>query len=86
MSDEIAFDRSATTEAGTVASLSPLVRRIIAGNSGPMTFPGTCSYIVGQGTVAYAASCTIKMLCRCANSISSSKNSSVAAVPVGLFG
>jgi glyoxylase-like metal-dependent hydrolase (beta-lactamase superfamily II) len=52
MSDEIAFDRSATTEAGTVASLSPLVRRIIAGNSGPMTFTGTCSYIVGHGTVA----------------------------------
>ena len=32
MSDEIEFDRSATTEAGTVASLSPLVRRIVAGN------------------------------------------------------
>lgn len=52
MSDEIEFDRSATTEAGTVANLSPLVRRIIAGNSGPMTFTGTCSYIVGRGTVA----------------------------------
>ncbi|WP_306224372.1 MBL fold metallo-hydrolase [Bosea beijingensis] len=51
MSDEIEFDRSATTEAGTVASLSPLVRRIIAGNGGPMTFTGTCSYIVGRGTV-----------------------------------
>lgn len=52
MSDEIEFDRSATTDAGTVASLSPLVRRIIAGNGGPMTFTGTCSYIVGRGTVA----------------------------------
>uniref|UniRef100_A0A9E7ZW04 MBL fold metallo-hydrolase n=1 Tax=Bosea sp. NBC_00436 TaxID=2969620 RepID=A0A9E7ZW04_9HYPH len=52
MSDEIEFDRSATTEAGTVAVLSPQVRRIIAGNSGPMTFTGTCSYIVGRGTVA----------------------------------
>lgn len=52
MSDEIEFDRSATTEAGTVACLSPLVRRIIAGNGGPMTFTGTCSYIVGRGTVA----------------------------------
>lgn len=50
--DEIAFDRSATTPAGEVATLSPLVRRIIAGNSGPMTFTGTCSYIVGHGTVA----------------------------------
>lgn len=52
MTDEIEFDRSATTEAGTVASLSPLVRRLIAGNGGPMTFTGTCSYIVGRGTVA----------------------------------
>jgi len=52
MADEIEFDRSATTEAGTVATLSPLVRRIIAGNGGPMTFTGTCSYIVGRGTVA----------------------------------
>ena len=52
MTDEIAFDRSATTAAGTVAHLSPLVRRIIAGNGGPMTFTGTCSYIVGRGTVA----------------------------------
>lgn len=52
MSDEIEFDRSATTESGTVASLSPLVRRIIAGNGGPMTFTGTCSYIVGRGAVA----------------------------------
>ncbi|WP_199085432.1 MBL fold metallo-hydrolase [Bosea sp. ASV33] len=52
MADEIEFDRSAPTEAGIVATLSPLVRRIIAGNGGPMTFTGTCSYIVGRGTVA----------------------------------
>ena len=52
MTDEIAFGRSATTAAGTVARLSPLVRRIIAGNGGPMTFTGTCSYIVGHGKVA----------------------------------
>lgn len=52
MSDEIEFDRGATTPPGEVARLSPLVRRIIAGNGGPMTFTGTCSYIVGQGTVA----------------------------------
>jgi glyoxylase-like metal-dependent hydrolase (beta-lactamase superfamily II) len=52
MSDEIEFDRSATTPPGEVARLSPLVRRVIAGNGGPMTFTGTCSYIVGQGTVA----------------------------------
>lgn len=52
MSDDIEFDRSQTTPAGEVAELSPLVRRVIAGNSGPMTFTGTCSYIVGRGTVA----------------------------------
>lgn len=52
MSDDIEFDRSATTPPGEVARLSPLVRRIIAGNGGPMTFTGTCSYIVGQGRVA----------------------------------
>ncbi|KRD96186.1 MBL fold metallo-hydrolase [Bosea sp. Root381] len=52
MSDEIEFDRGATTPSGEVARLSPLIRRIIAGNGGPMTFTGTCSYIVGQGTVA----------------------------------
>ena len=52
MADDIEFDRSATTPAGEVATLSPLVRRIIAGNSGPMTFTGTCTYVVGRGTVA----------------------------------
>lgn len=52
MADDIEFDRSATTPAGEVATLSPLVRRVIAGNGGPMTFTGTCTYIVGRGTVA----------------------------------
>ncbi|MGF7051803.1 glyoxylase-like metal-dependent hydrolase (beta-lactamase superfamily II) [Bosea sp. OAE752] len=52
MSDDVEFDRSLTTPAGEVAELSPLVRRVIAGNGGPMTFTGTCSYIVGHGTVA----------------------------------
>jgi glyoxylase-like metal-dependent hydrolase (beta-lactamase superfamily II) len=52
MDDEISFDRSATTPTGEVAGLSPLVRRVIAGNAGPMTFTGTCTYIVGQGRVA----------------------------------
>ena len=52
MSDEIEFDRSATAPPGEVVRLSPLVRRLIAGNGGPMTFTGTCSYIVGRGRVA----------------------------------
>lgn len=51
MSDEIEFDRTAAP-AGEVAVLSPLVRRLIAGNAGPMTFTGTCTYIVGHGRVA----------------------------------
>lgn len=52
MSDDIEFDRSETAPPGEVVQLSPLVRRLIAGNGGPMTFTGTCSYIVGQGRVA----------------------------------
>lgn len=52
MSEDIEFDRSATAPSGDVVELSPLVRRIIAGNGGPMTFTGTCTYIIGRGTVA----------------------------------
>ena len=52
MDEALVFERDATTPAGEVAQLSPLVRRVIAGNGGPMTFTGTCSYIVGRGTVA----------------------------------
>lgn len=51
-SEEIAFDRRVTAPAGEIVAVSPLVRRVIAGNGGPMTFTGTCSYIVGRGTVA----------------------------------
>jgi glyoxylase-like metal-dependent hydrolase (beta-lactamase superfamily II) len=32
--------------------VSPLVRRLIANNGGPYTFTGTCSYVVGSGSVA----------------------------------
>ena len=52
MSDPIDFDRSPPDATGTVTTLSPLVRRVVAGNGGPMTFTGTCTYIVGQGRVA----------------------------------
>jgi glyoxylase-like metal-dependent hydrolase (beta-lactamase superfamily II) len=38
--------------AGECVRLSPLVRRIVADNPGPITFTGTCSYIVGNGQVA----------------------------------
>lgn len=52
MAEELEFDRAATTPHGEVARLSPLVRRVIAGNPSPMTFTGTCTYIVGEGRVA----------------------------------
>jgi glyoxylase-like metal-dependent hydrolase (beta-lactamase superfamily II) len=51
MAEPLTFDREALSS-GTVVQLSPLVRRIVAGNGGPMTFTGTCSYIVGHGKVA----------------------------------
>ncbi len=38
--------------AGTLTTLSPLVRRIVAPNAGPMTFKGTNTYVVGHGDVA----------------------------------
>ena len=37
---------------GAVVRLTPLVRRRICPNAGPFTASGTCSYIVGSGTVA----------------------------------
>ena len=51
MAEPLTFDREALSS-GTVVQLSPLVRRIVAGNGGPMTFTGTCSYIIGHGKVA----------------------------------
>jgi glyoxylase-like metal-dependent hydrolase (beta-lactamase superfamily II) len=52
MADELTFDRTIDAAAGRVVQVSPLVRRVIAGNPGPFTFTGTCSYIIGRGTVA----------------------------------
>jgi glyoxylase-like metal-dependent hydrolase (beta-lactamase superfamily II) len=50
--DEIFFDRSSVGMTGELKQISPRVRRILAGNPGPMTFTGTCSYVVGSGEVA----------------------------------
>ncbi len=50
--DDIPFDRTLTAKPDEVDRLSPLVRRLVANNGGPFTFTGTCSYIVGRGTVA----------------------------------
>lgn len=54
MSDEpdIPFDVAFEEPPGPLVRLSPLVRRIVAPNPGPMTFKGTCTYVVGQGAVA----------------------------------
>jgi 2-amino-4-hydroxy-6-hydroxymethyldihydropteridine diphosphokinase len=46
------FNHSFADGPGTLARLSPLVRRMVAGNPGPFTFTGTCTYVVGNGEVA----------------------------------
>ena len=52
MTDPIPFDRSFFGTPGELIHLSPLVRRMVAGNPGPMTLVGTCTYVVGQDEVA----------------------------------
>jgi glyoxylase-like metal-dependent hydrolase (beta-lactamase superfamily II) len=52
MSAELPFDLDFAPEPEAVTQLSPLTRRIVAGNPGPFTFRGTCTYIVGRGEVA----------------------------------
>jgi len=49
--DSLEFNRSVDCMPGQLAKLSPLVRRIVAPNPGPMTFTGTCTYIIGRGKV-----------------------------------
>ncbi len=44
--------RADEAPSGVVTPLSPLTRRLIAGNASAFTFTGTCSYIVGEGEVA----------------------------------
>jgi len=48
----IPFVRDITFEYGKVDRVSPLIRRVIANNPGPLTFTGTGTYIVGTGEVA----------------------------------
>jgi glyoxylase-like metal-dependent hydrolase (beta-lactamase superfamily II) len=49
---EIPFDLRPPGVPDKLVRLSPLVRRITADNPGPMTFTGTCTYVVGAGDVA----------------------------------
>jgi glyoxylase-like metal-dependent hydrolase (beta-lactamase superfamily II) len=50
--EDITFNRTFEGGPGELVRLSPLVRRMVAGNKGPMTFTGTCTYVVGTGPVA----------------------------------
>jgi glyoxylase-like metal-dependent hydrolase (beta-lactamase superfamily II) len=52
MSDEIDFDRHFDALPGRAERVAPRVRRVLAPNPSAYTFTGTCSYIVGEGTVA----------------------------------
>ncbi|MEM7541564.1 MAG: MBL fold metallo-hydrolase [Pseudomonadota bacterium] len=48
----IPFNRELDFEYGQVDQLSPLIRRVVAKNSGPFTLHGTGTYIIGSGDVA----------------------------------
>ena len=50
--EDVPYDRRVDAAPGELRQVSPLVRRLIAPNGGPFTFTGTCSYIIGQGSVA----------------------------------
>jgi glyoxylase-like metal-dependent hydrolase (beta-lactamase superfamily II) len=52
MADDLVFETEFPVMSGACIPLSPLVRRVVANNPGPITFAGTCSYIVGHGKVA----------------------------------
>ena len=49
MDEPLTFETDFDAPAGQCQRLSPLVRRVVAGNGGPMTFTGTCTYLVGAG-------------------------------------
>lgn len=46
------FNSKQDVTPGVCEPLSPLVRRVVAGNASPYTFTGTATYIVGRGDVA----------------------------------
>jgi glyoxylase-like metal-dependent hydrolase (beta-lactamase superfamily II) len=49
---EIQFYRDFDFEYEVLETVSPLVRRIVARNPGPLTGPGTGTYVIGRGHVA----------------------------------
>jgi glyoxylase-like metal-dependent hydrolase (beta-lactamase superfamily II) len=52
MAGEIPFDRNFKAVPGVAEEVAPGVRRVLAPNPSAFTFTGTCSYIVGEGSVA----------------------------------
>lgn len=48
----LSFNRAFAEPSGVLQRVSPLIRRIVAPNSGPFTFTGTCTYVIGHGKVA----------------------------------
>lgn len=52
MATEIPYVRDMTFEYGKADRISPMIRRVVAGNPSAFTFYGTGTYIVGHGAVA----------------------------------
>lgn len=52
MADELPFDRDFAAVPGRAERVAPGVRRILAPNPSAFTFTGTCTYLIGDGTVA----------------------------------
>ena len=51
MAEDLVFDRDAVPAPARLEQISPLVRRLVANNGGPFTSTGTCTYLVGYGSV-----------------------------------
>ena len=49
---DIPFVKEIEFEYGVMEEVAPGIRRVIANNPGPFTYPGTGTYVIGQGEVA----------------------------------